>query len=103
MNSRHASLGFVNVLPGIIGLVDSPLCLCRVVMSNYVLVRADRSTHVKIIVVSLIACFMVIGVGIAARPPVSNAGLQLDDNGVARTIKAGKPAAWSSREQPTIR
>jgi hypothetical protein len=70
-------------------------------MSNYILVRADRATHLKIIVVSLIAGFLVIGVGIAARPPAGNANLRIDGNGIA--AKAAKPAVWSSREAATIR
>lgn len=73
-------------------------------MSNYLLVQADRATHLKIVVVSLIAGILVIGVGFAARPPVNGVALQADDNGVpVKTIKAGKPAAWSSRESATIR
>jgi len=69
-------------------------------MSNYILVRADRSTHLKIIAVSLVAGFLVIGVGFFARQPVNPASMRYDDNAV---VKAGKPAAWSSRESATIR
>lgn len=73
-------------------------------MSNYLLVQADRTTHLKIIVVSLLAAFLVVGIGVAARPPANLSGLQADDNGVAvKSAKPGKPAAFSSREQAVIR
>lgn len=74
-------------------------------MSNSTLLRADRATHLKIVVVSLVAAMLVVSVGIAARSP-GTAGLsQIDDNGVAR--KSVQPKAlttnWSSRETATIR
>jgi hypothetical protein len=71
-------------------------------MSNYILVHADRTTHLKIVAVSLLAGILVIGVGIGAKAPNGNA-LQAEDNGGAvKSVKIAKPAAWSSREQ-TIR
>jgi hypothetical protein len=70
-------------------------------MSNYVLPRADGATHLKIVVVSLIAGLLVIGVGISARPPASDGLLRIEDNGVA--LKAVKPASWSSRASATVR
>jgi hypothetical protein len=73
-------------------------------MSNYVLVRADRTTHLKIIAVSLLAAFLVIGIGVTARPPASLTGLQADDNAIAvKPAKSAKPATWSSRESAIIR
>ena len=41
-------------------------------MSNSSLFTADQSTHLKIVVVSLLASIVVLAVGIAARPPASN-------------------------------
>jgi hypothetical protein len=38
-------------------------------MNNYTLHTADRLTHLKIVVVSLVAGIVTVGVGIAARPP----------------------------------
>ena len=70
-------------------------------MSNYILVRADRATHLRILVVSAIATILVVGVGITARTPANNGALHIEDNAV--TQKVGKPAAWSSRESATIR
>ena len=52
-------------------------------MSNYMLVRADRATHLRIVVISMIAALLVVGVGVSARSPAGNAALQVDDNGVA--------------------
>jgi len=69
-------------------------------MSNYVLSRADRATHLKIVVVSLLAGILVIGVGVAARTPASSGTLAIDNNTV--TVKTTKPM-WSSREAGTIR
>ena len=39
-------------------------------MNNSSLHSADRLTHLKIVVVSLVAAIVVVGVGIAARPTV---------------------------------
>jgi len=73
-------------------------------MSNYVLVRADRTTHLKIIAVSLLAAVLVVGIGVTARPPANLSGLQADDNAIAlKAAKPGKPATWSSRESAVIR
>jgi len=68
-------------------------------MSNYLLVRADRATHLKIIVVSLLAAFLVVGIGVSARQPANSSGLQVDDNAIAvKAAKPARPAAFSSRE-----
>jgi len=74
-------------------------------MSNSTLLRADRATHIKIVVVSLVAAMLVVSVGIAARSP-DTAGLsRIDDNGIARKSVSPKGLAtnWSSRETSTIR
>lgn len=70
-------------------------------MSNYILVQADRATHLRIVVVSVIAAMLVVGVGVSARTPASNGALQLEENALPQ--KAGKPAAVSSRQSATIR
>ena len=74
-------------------------------MSNSTLLRADRATHLKIVVVSLIAAMLVVSVGVAARSP-GTAGLsQIEDNGTARRSvqPASLTSSWSSRETATIR
>jgi hypothetical protein len=42
-------------------------------MNNSSFFTADQSTHLKIVVVSLLASIVVMVVGIAARPPASHA------------------------------
>jgi hypothetical protein len=69
-------------------------------MSNSTLLRADRATHVKIVVVSVLAAFLVIGVGVTAKPP-GNVALQIDDNAIAS--KPAKPVSITRRETGTIR
>ena len=62
---------------------------------NHSLVTADRTTHLKIVAVSLIAAIAVILVGVTAR---------VTDNGTARmeaqgpVLKAGKPATVTAAE-----
>ena len=71
-------------------------------MNNYSLVTADRLTHVKIVVMSLIAGIAVVGVGIAARPNVSdNMSARLEAR--APVLKAGNPVVWTSSETSVIR
>jgi hypothetical protein len=69
-------------------------------MNNHTLTRADRATHIKIVAVSLIAGILVVGAGLAARPPV-HGSLAIDANAV--TVAAPKALSWSSRERPAVR
>ena len=58
---------------------------------NLSIYSADRSTHLKIVVVALVAGIVVAGLGISARAT--------SDDGYAQTahvIKAGKPLAVTS-------
>ncbi|MDA9469647.1 hypothetical protein [Bradyrhizobium sp. CCBAU 53415] len=66
---------------------------------NHSIHSADRATHLKIVVVALVAGIMVAGFGIAAR---TNA----DYNQTAQSthvIKAGKPVAVTSAAGSEIR
>lgn len=82
-------------------------------MSNSTLLRADRATHLKIVVVSLIAAMLVVGVGVAARPTGTpglarfddNATARMDDHAIARMSAQPKDltSKWSNRENATIR
>lgn len=45
-------------------------------MNNSSFFTADRTTHLKIVVVSLLASIAVIVVGIAARPHATDSGMQ---------------------------
>ena len=70
-------------------------------MNNATLHSADRLTHLKIVVVSLVAGIAVVGVGIAARPTVPDMSTQLEAR--APILKAGQPVIWSATEDSTIR
>lgn len=61
---------------------------------NHSIYSVDRATHLKIVVVALVAAITVAGVGIASR-------LNSDDGvGIqtAHVIKAGKPVILTSSE-----
>jgi len=64
---------------------------------NHSIYSADRTTHLKIVVVALVAGIAVAGLGITAR---SNSD---DYTQTARVIKAGKPVAITSSGTSTIR
>jgi hypothetical protein len=65
---------------------------------NHTFYDADRTTHIKIVVVALFAAIVVAGVSVSARV---NAG-----DGVTQTarasgpaVKAGKPVVWTANTQ----
>ncbi len=64
---------------------------------NHSIYSADRSTHLKIVVVALVAGIVVAGLGISAR---SNAE---DYTQTAHVIKAGKPVAVTSSDTSVVR
>jgi hypothetical protein len=69
---------------------------------NHSLVTADRTTHLKIVAVSLIAAIAVILVGITARitdPDTATARLEAH----GPVLKAGKPSAVTVRDGTAIR
>jgi hypothetical protein len=70
-------------------------------MNNYTLRTADRLTHLKIVVVSLVAGIVVVGVGIAARPNLPDMSTQLEAR--APVLKAGQPVIWTQADDVTIR
>jgi hypothetical protein len=63
---------------------------------NHSIYSADRSTHLKIVVVALVAAIAVVGLGISARS-------SSDDVQTARVQKAGKPVAITSSSISTVR
>ena len=67
---------------------------------NHSLVTADRTTHLKIVAVSLVAAIAVILVGITARVTDSGASVNLQAHGPV--LKAGKPAAITARDGTTV-
>jgi hypothetical protein len=64
---------------------------------NHSIYSADRTTHLKIVVVALVAGIAVAGLGISAR---SNSD---DYTQTARVIKADKPVTITSSGASTIR
>ncbi len=65
---------------------------------NHSIYSADRTTHLKIVVVALVAGIVVVGFGISARSSSSDNYAQ-----TARVIKAGKPVAITSSDSSTVR
>ena len=64
---------------------------------NHSIYSADRTTHLKIVVVALVAGIAVAGLGISAR---SNSD---DYTQTAHVIKAGKPVVVTSSGASTVR
>ena len=64
---------------------------------NHSIYSADRSTHLKIVVVALVAGIAVAGFGISARSTSD------DYAQTARVTKAGKPMAISSSDASMVR
>jgi hypothetical protein len=64
---------------------------------NHSIYSADRSTHLKIVVVALVAGILVAGFGITARTGSD------DFTQTARVMKAGKPVAVTSSNTSLVR
>jgi hypothetical protein len=65
---------------------------------NHSIYSADRSTHLKIVVVALVAGIAVMGFGISVRSFSDDSYAQ-----TARVIKAGKPVAVTSSNTLVVR
>jgi hypothetical protein len=65
---------------------------------NHSIYSADRMTHLKIVVVALVAGIAVAGFGISARVNSDEGYTQ-----TARIIKAGKPVAITSSNDSIVR
>ena len=63
---------------------------------NHSIYSADRTTHLKIVVVALVAGVVVAGLGIMSRSSV-------DEYQTARVMKAGKPVAITSSNNSLVR
>lgn len=68
---------------------------------NHSIATADRMTHLKIVVVALIAGTLVAGVGVASRVGDTNTGMSAGIDGPV--IKAGKPTALTTSETSIVR
>ncbi|CCE05942.1 conserved exported hypothetical protein [Bradyrhizobium sp. STM 3843] len=65
---------------------------------NHTFHSADRATHLKILVVALVAGIAVAAFGIAARSSVDDS-----QTASARVVKAGKPVVVTSSDTPMVR
>jgi hypothetical protein len=66
---------------------------------NHSFYSADRMTHLKIVVVALVAGILVAGFSISARYTGSDEGYTQ----TARVMKAGKPVAVTSSNNSLVR
>ncbi|MFO1110115.1 MAG: hypothetical protein U1E61_13085 [Bradyrhizobium sp.] len=64
---------------------------------NHSIYSADRTTHLKIVVVALVAGILVAGLGITTRATTS------DEMQTARVMKAGKPVVVTSSGASVVR
>jgi len=67
---------------------------------NHTFYSADRATHLKIVVVALLAATAVAGIGISARVSSSD---QFADAQRVQVIKAGKPVMLTTSGQTVVR
>jgi hypothetical protein len=65
---------------------------------NHSIYSADRMTHLKVVVVALVAGIVVAGVGISVRNSSDEGYTQ-----TARVMKAGKPVAVTSSNNSLVR
>ena len=65
-------------------------------MTNHSLITADRTTHLKIVVVALLASVTVMVIGISARP-------QVDTSATTQVVKISHPVMATRGDAPTIR
>ena len=66
---------------------------------NHSIYSADRMTHLKIVVVALVAGILVAGLSISARNSASDEGFTQ----TAKVMKAGKPVAITSSGNSLVR
>jgi len=70
---------------------------------NYSLTTADRTTHLKVVVVALVAAILVVTAGIAARvTSIDTETARVRTQGVV-VVKAGTPAAYTRTETAPVR
>jgi hypothetical protein len=67
---------------------------------NHSIYSADRTTHLKIVVVALVAAIAIAGFTISAR---TNSDDGLTQTASARVMKAGKPVVITSSSNSVVR
>jgi hypothetical protein len=67
------------------------------VMNNFSLLAANRTTHLKVVLVALVCATLAVGIGFAARV-TDGAG-----TAIAIVLKPGKPITASAAEPRTVR
>ena len=72
-----------------------------VMSNNSSIYGADRKTHLKIVLVSLVSGVVVVAVGLAAVPKLPDMSTQLEAR--APVLKADKRVIWTSSERITVR
>jgi hypothetical protein len=65
---------------------------------NHSIYSADRTTHLKIVVLALVAGIAVAGLGISARTFSDDGSTQ-----TSRVVKAGKPVVVTSSDAMVVR
>jgi len=70
-------------------------------VNNHNLTTADRLTHLKIVVVSLLAAIVVVCIGIAARPSLPDMSTRMETR--APILNASKPMVWTQAGEITVR
>ena len=68
---------------------------------NWSMYTADRTTHLKIVVVGLTAALLIAVIGIAAQQ--FNLGTDILTAQAPTVIKAGGPVAFTDRSGPVVR
>jgi len=68
---------------------------------NWSMHTANRTTHLKIVVVGLAGAFMIALIGISARE--LNLGTDIMTAQTPTVIKAGGPVAFTDRSGPVVR
>jgi hypothetical protein len=70
---------------------------------NHSLATADRTTHLKVVIVALVAAIVVVTVGIAARvTAMDTETARVRTQGVV-VVKAGAPTTYTRTDTPAIR
>jgi hypothetical protein len=70
-------------------------------MSNHSLMTADRSTHLKIAAIAVVAAIVVVAVGLRAR--IGDNSLTTRSETATAVVKAGKPVTSASSDNSPIR